>query len=609
MNIRVLAPAVVSKIAAGEVVERPFSVLKELVENSLDAGATRIVVELEEGGKTLLRVRDDGKGMSPEDLELAFVQHATSKLSDVEDLDAIASLGFRGEALASIGSVSRARIVSRERGVENGFEVRADGGVISDVRPAASPQGTLIEVRDLFANVPARRRFLRSASAERSRCLDVLTRAALAHCDTGFVLEGRRGLDLAPGETLVQRVGKLFGEELVGKALNVHYEQAGIHIEGIAIDPDGSRRDRAQQYLFVNGRPFQDPSLAHAIREAYREYLMPGRHAVVFLFVGLDPSRVDVNVHPTKAEVRFVEARLVFSALRRALLAALTSRGARVVGRAATPLEAGASPVPVTGFPELPKGLFGDAPLGDRVADAPPSTSGRAVPAQPRTAADVAFSADASTIDASSVTGQVDGQQVLSDNPFRPVRRFLVVQDLYILFETDEGFAVVDQHALHERVVYEKLLGAWRAGSVPVQRLLVPEVLDLALADKELLLEHVEALAAAGIPLSDFGGTAVKLEGMPAALRRADPRALVEGLVTELRQGEVPREPEELLERLHSRACRTAIMSGDKLSDDEIAALLEAASKLEHPHNCPHGRPTVIHWSSAQLEKFFRRTV
>lgn len=646
VKIRVLDAAVISKIAAGEVVERPFSVLKELVENSIDAGATRVVVELEEGGKSLLRVRDDGKGMSPEDLELAFVQHATSKLRDVEDLDCIASLGFRGEALASIGSVSRARIVSRERDAEHGFEVRADGGEISDVRPAAAAPGTVIEVRDLFVNVPARRRFLKTAAAERARCLDVLTRAALAHLDTGFVLEGRRGMDLSPGETLEQRVGKLFGSAYESQALAVEYEQGGIRVQGIALDPDAARRDRSQQYLFVNGRPFQDASLSHAIREAYREYLMPGKFPVVFLFLGLDPSRVDVNVHPTKAEVRFVEQRLVFSAVRRALLAALAARGRKVIGRAdEQALEAPAGPEPVTGFPELPKGLFGDAPavqgrFGERVGEhRDGARGGRVVASDGASAFSGAGSSGASTFDpavselagdpagdpagypagdGTRDVGARDGEGAAEQarsarhvhaNPFRPERRFLTIKDLYIIFETDDGFAIVDQHALHERVIYEKLLNAWRAGEVPVQRLLVPEVVELPPADKELLLEYREVLASAGIPLVDFGGVAVKLEGMPAAVRRADPQELVEGLVEELRSGEIPKEPEELLERFHSRACRTAIMAGDRLSDAEIESLLLAASELEHPHNCPHGRPTVVRWSEAQLERFFERTV
>lgn len=607
MVIRVLAPAVVSKIAAGEVVERPFSVLKELVENSLDAGSTRIAVELEEGGKSLLRVRDDGKGMGPDDLALAFVQHATSKLVDVDDLDAIVSLGFRGEALASIGSVARARIVTREAESASAFEVRADAGVISAVKPAAGPVGTLVEVRDLFYNVPARRRFLRTASAERARCLDVLTRAALAHCGTAFYLEGARGMDLHAGEALEERVAKLFGKELAQKALPIDYEQAGMRVGGLAIDPDGARRDRSQQYLFVNGRPFQDASITHALREAYREYLMPGKFPVVFLFLGIDPARVDVNVHPTKSELRFVEARLVFSVVRRAVLAALQTRTHRVGARGAAQFDgarsaAAAVPEPVTGFPDLPRGLFGDDGAASRVAEA---RGGHVVPAPGSGAPAPEVSARLQPTAASQPVTELRREP----NPFRAVRHFLVIHDLYILLETEDGFSVVDQHALHERVIYEKLLAQSRSGTVAVQRLLVPEVLDLAPADKEALLEHAAALETAGVLVRDFGGASIKVEGMPAALRRPDPKALVDGLVAELRLGEVPREPHEVLERLHSRACRSAIMAGDRLTEVEILALLEAASKLEHPHNCPHGRPTVLSYSSAQLERYFKRRV
>ena len=651
--INVLAPDVVSKIAAGEVVERPFSVLKELVENAIDAGATRIQVELEEGGKKLLRVRDDGRGMTPGDLELAFVQHATSKLTDVDELDAIVSLGFRGEALASIGSVSRARIVSRARGAQSGHEIRCIGGRVEEVKPAAAAEGTIVEVRDLFYNVPARRRFLKSDSAERSRCLEVLTRLALAHPDCGFEFSGgKRTLRLEPGEGLRDRVAKLFGRELAGQGLAVEFERGGIRVEGLAIDPDGARRDRSQQQLFVNGRPIKDRSLSHAIDDAYREYLMGGKHAVVFLFLVMDPSRVDVNVHPTKSEVRFVEGRMVYSAVRGGLLAALGRRCERLsdasleavadpsgafgsarpttAGQRASVQRGGSSsgaassgatseaPQPKTGFPELPKGLFGDPEgvgssfargpsdrVGGRVAESAASgkTSSQTAPdPQGETSSDAAPASRGEDALGEFLLGQ--GARAPR---FGAARRFLVVDDLYIVFETDDGVAIVDQHALHERVIYERLLAASREGGIAIQRLLVPAVVELAPADKELIVDQSEALEKAGIVVSDFGGSAVKLEGYPAALRRVDPRAFVEGLVAELREGEVPTEPEELLERFHSRACRSAIMAGDRLSEDEIAELLAAAAELEHPHNCPHGRPTTINFSRVQLERFFKR--
>ncbi|MFQ5503303.1 MAG: DNA mismatch repair endonuclease MutL, partial [Planctomycetota bacterium] len=562
--IRVLEPEVINQIAAGEVIERPFSVLKELLENSLDAGAERIEVEIQEGGRDLVSVRDDAAGFSREDLELAFVSHATSKLSRLEDLNAIVSLGFRGEALASIGSVSRARILSRAGDADSGAEVRAVGGRGGPVSPAAAARGTIVEVRDLFYNVPARRRFLKSPQAERARCLEVFTRLALAHPDTGFQLAGGgRTLRLLPGETLSQRVGKLFGGRTESLCLPVRAEREGIRVAGLAVDPDGARRDRSQELLFLNGRPIKDRSLSHAIAQAYRDYLMGGKYPVSFLFLTLDPREVDVNVHPTKAEVRFHRARLVYSVVHQAVRAALGRRQARLGERT---LESVAELRPRTGFPELPAGLFG---AGEAIGQG----FGKLPGAGRRTAREARPDARAT---------------------FRNVRDFLVVRDLYVVFETDDGIAIVDQHALHERVIYEKLLRGWREGKCPVQRLLLPAILELAPADKDTLLGHREELGRGGLVLSDFGGGSIKLEGYPAALKRVDPKDLVDGLLRDIQEHGPPREPEELRERLHSAACRSAVMAGDRLGEAELRALLRAASSLEHPDNCPHGRPTVL---------------
>ncbi len=599
MVIRVLPPEVINQIAAGEVVERPFSVLKELLENAIDAGATQITVDLEEGGKDLLRVQDDGRGMGASDLELAFVSHATSKLASVEDLDAIVSMGFRGEALASIGSVARVRILSRLRDEEAGHEVRAEGGRIAPVQPAAAPPGTLVEVRDLFYNVPARRRFLKRAAAERVRCLEVFTRLALAHPECGFALRGKRELRLPGGEGLARRLGRLYGKEVESQLLPVEHERDGHRLTGFVVDPDGARRDRSQQLLFLNGRPIQDRSLSHALDQGFREYLMHGRHPVGFLFLSMDPAEVDVNVHPQKSEVRFHQSRLIYSLILRGVQQALSGRKSRLEqpGRS---LQAGASPMaPATGFPELPKEMFGRSepgiPTGFRGGQ---SRSAERVFEQRSEPAPLFEPPDAP---AESPTNLV--------SPFQGVRRFLVIRDLYILFETDEGLAIVDQHALHERVIYERLLREWHTGSVPIQGLLVPALIDLPPADKELLLDRAEDLERCGLKIADFGGNTIKLEGYPAALRHVDPKGLLEGFLVDLREGQVPTEPEDLRERFHSAACRSAIMSGDRLDEAEIAALLEQAAQLDQPDNCPHGRPTVLNFSESQLEHWFRRTL
>jgi len=597
--IRVLSPEVINQIAAGEVIERPFSVLKELIENSIDAGSSRVEIELEEGGKARIAVRDDGRGMTAEDLELAFASHATSKLTSLDDLGAIVSLGFRGEALASIGSVARVRVLSRPADGEDAHEVRAEGGRVGAVQPAAAPPGTLIEVRDLFYNVPARRRFLKSDGAERARCLEVLQRLALGNPQCGFRLSGTRSIQLEPGETLRDRVAALFGRELAASCYPVSAERGGVTLEGLVADPDRARRDRTQEHLFLNGRPIKDRSLSHAVFEAYREYLMGGRYPVAFLFLTMDPASVDVNVHPTKAEVRFHDARLAYSVIRRGVTEALSARGRRVgLGEFA---EAGSAsavserPLPATGFPDLPDGLFGrDAAVGSGFGKLPDRD--RAI--------------DRSVEQAPPVQAELGrGSGSRAESLFRRSSRFLVVRDLYIVLETDGGFAVVDQHALHERVIYEQLLREWRDGNVPVQRLLVPVVLELPAADKEILMTAADALAKTGLLLADFGGNEIKVEGYPAALRHVRPKELVDGLVRDLRESGVPRELEDLRERFHSAACRSAVMAGDRLSDDEIEKLLIAAQKLEHPDNCPHGRPTVLNYSLGQLERFFRRRV
>ncbi|PIE22723.1 MAG: DNA mismatch repair protein MutL [Planctomycetota bacterium] len=610
MVIRILPPEVINQIAAGEVIERPFSIVKECLENSIDAGATRIELELEEGGKSLVRIRDNGRGMTPEDLELAFVSHATSKLTSLADLDAIISLGFRGEALASIGSVARVRVLSRPEGSEAGAEIRVDGGKISPVMPAAAPPGTLFEVRDLFYNVPARRRFLRTPQGERARCVDVFTKLALANPELGFVLHGKRELRMEPGEELSVRVQKLFGSKLSEQMLPVQLERGGIVVQGLVGDPDVARRDRTQMQLFLNGRPFQDRGLVRAIQDAFQEYLMGGKFPVAFLFLSMDPARVDVNVHPQKSEVRFVEQRLVFSVLRQAVKEALEGRAKRIFSRGA--VSEGATPEairPVTGFPELPQGLFGRGAMGGGLSAAPssPETPLRSPSMLPGdsplgSGEDAPRVADSSPAFQSPQTppprGFVHGTRV---------HRFLQVKNLYLIFETEDGIAVVDQHALHERVLYEKLLAEYRAGTVKVQKLLIPMLVDLTPADKELLIEYQERFAQAGLLLEDFGGNSIKLEGYPAALRRIDPKALVEGFLEELREEGRPQEPEDVRDRFHHAACRAAIMAGDKLSEDEIAMLIEAASKLEHPDNCPHGRPTVLNFSLNQLERWFQR--
>jgi DNA mismatch repair protein MutL len=576
--IRRLPAAVVNKIAAGEVVERPASVVKELVENALDAGAQRVRVEIAAGGAESIVVVDDGEGFLPEDLPLAFASHATSKLADVHDLEHIASLGFRGEALASIGAVARCRIQSRRRGAAEGWEVRCEGGVETAPQPCGCPEGTRVEARELFWNVPARRRFLKSPQAERARIQELLAVLSLARLDVDFTLvaEGREALRLPHGDDLARRFGRCFGEELGRALLPVERAFPGLSVRGLVAEPDLARRDGRLELMYVNGRHAQERSALFAVRQAFRDYLLGGRFPVYALQLTLPPGDVDVNVHPRKAEVRFVEARKVAGCLHESVRGALQARSSRSAAAGGVVI-ADALPRARSGLPALPEAsLFGERPA----APAAVVREHAAVP-PPRAAA---------------------------PNPFQRVSgRYLQVLDLYLLLEGPDGLLVVDQHALHERVVYEQLRAQYAAGAVAVQRLLAPAVVEVAPTELAWLLAAREALAREGLQLDAFGPTAVAVHAVPAVLTRLDPVRLVRALAVAEDASDAGQLRDVIAERFHSMACRSAVMSGDRLSDDEIQALLVAAAKLEHPHNCPHGRPTVLTFTGTELERYFRR--
>ncbi|MDA1220716.1 MAG: DNA mismatch repair endonuclease MutL [Planctomycetota bacterium] len=614
--IRVLPPEVVNQIAAGEVVERPFSVVKELVENSLDAGATRVTVELRDGGRESIRISDDGGGFTPADLELAFVSHATSKLGSLADLDHIASLGFRGEALASIGSIARVTIRSRRADADEGFEITCEGGAIGPVRPCGCPPGTVIEVRDVFFNTPARRRFLRTARAERARIEDLLARLALARLDVDFTLvaDDREVLRLPAGESLADRVGRAFGSALVEHLVEVEVRWDEYAARGLVGTPGAARRDATLSLLYVNGRFTKDRSTAMAVRQAYREFLMPGQQPVYFLELSLPPDEVDVNVHPTKSEVRFLQGRRACGILHEAVTSGLRQASAAPKRGGGAIAASPDKPRAQAGFPELPRDLFGAG--GAQSLDPLPKSGAKLVDSSgPSAVRDAALAAQggASTPSAAEPAAGHVAETGFDDGPFGGLqeRRFLQVLDCYLVFETDDGMVVVDQHALHERVLYERFSKRHAArGAVPVQNLLVPEVLELAPSDKAWLLDQQEVLADEGLRIEDFGGRSIAIHGVPALLGRIAPRVLIETLLRADGEDEArPRAREIVAERFHSMACRAAIMSGDRLRETEIRELLAEARELDHPHNCPHGRPTVLTFSQEELERFFRRRV
>ena len=593
-RIRRLPDRLVNRIAAGEVVERPASVVKELVENALDAGATRITVTMEEGGRRLVLVEDDGHGMDAEELPLALERHATSKLAD-ERLVTIHTLGFRGEALPSIAAVARLAITSRTPAADGAWRIRAEAGRVAPVEPAAGAPGTRVEVRDLFFNLPARLKFLKSERSENGAALEVVRRLAMAAPRVAFRLfqDGRRMLDLdavseEPGEEAVlSRIAPLLGRDFAAAALRVEAERDGIRLVGYAGLPTLSRNHGRHQYLFVNGRPVQDPLLRGCLRAAYSDLLFRDRQPVAALFLRLPPERVDVNVHPQKSEVRFREPECVRGLVIGALKRALAEHGHR---SAATVTAAALGPLP------------GAAP--GRVAV-------RAAPA-PRQEALTGLAEAPAGFDAvaAAVAVQAPGSAEEEPAPGPLGRARAQILDSYILAETDDGLVIVDQHAAHERIVYERLKAQLREGGIARQLLLVPEVVELEAGERAVLVEHRQALEELGILLEPFGGDAVIVREVPALLGEAGGRLaeLLRDVAQELEScGEALSLRESLERVLATLACHGSIRAGRRLSVAEMDALLRQIEQTPYSAQCNHGRPTYVTLDRGGLERLFAR--
>ena len=577
-RIALLPEHVQNQIAAGEVIERPASVVKELVENALDAGARRIEIDLEEGGARLVRVKDDGSGMPREDLDLAFAPHATSKLRESGDLEHIASLGFRGEALASIGSVARARLTSRERGGEKAWRIDDEGGRLGQVEECGAAEGTTVEARELFFNLPARRRFLKQTGTELARSLDVIQRLALAHPGVAFVAthDGRRAFDVEAGMDLLARIRRAFGAELASALVPVEASAGGLTLSGFVAPPRFARADTGRQMWFLNGRFLKDRVLLRALKEGYRGFLFDSRQPVAFLHLALDPARVDVNVHPAKAEVRFRDERALFgfvvNAVREAVKRTdMATPGARLVESVVRREE---------------RELFG-APSAVRERPAAIVT--------PR----ISAAPIAREVEPAATLARID-----SVAPRGPV---LQVARTYLVRPTLDGFEVVDQHALHERITFEVLAAQMQAGALEVQRLLVPELVDLAPSEVELVLARATELGEIGIELARFGERTLALHALPARLERPDAAGIVREIVDLLQNERAPTRERLLEEVLHRAACRSSVMAGDELEPGEIAALFARGAALESDQTCVHGRPTRIRFTLADLERAFLR--
>ena len=589
-RINVLPVSVVNRIAAGEVVERPASVVKELLENALDARPTRIDVTLEHGGIALVRVVDDGVGIEPDDLPLAAAPHATSKLRVAEDLERIETLGFRGEALASVGEVARLVIRSRPMGGDSGAEIEVDNGRMGDVAPRGLPVGTTVEVHQLFAKVPARRAFLRAAATEWSHAAEAFVRTALAHPDVAMTLthNGRRVHDLPATDSWRARIGGLFGQALAERLIDVEGRDGEVGVGGFVGRPDDDLASARLQHLFVSGRPFRDRSILHAVQEAYRGLLLSGRQPIVFLQVSVPPEMVDVNVHPAKMEVRFRDPsrlyRLVLSTLRARFLAC------DLKARLSPPMPADGGP---WGKPVVaPRSLPSFAPFPDSAAAT--AVVARAAVATPPTSGGAPAPWDQDD-HAAAAAAPADGEMAVQ------------MHDRYIVVESTDGIEVIDQHALHERVLYERLRAAVAAGAVEVQRLLVPETVDLSPAELELIDTHAPALARAGMRVEPFGGTTVIVNTKPALAGNVPAATLVREVLGRLSSSDTS--TGMLIEEiLHGLACKAAIKAGDPLSQAEVDALVRDRRSVQDSHHCPHGRPTSLTLSRQELDRQFRRT-
>ena len=654
-RIQRLDTSVVNKIAAGEVIERPANVVKELLENSIDALSTRIEIDILEGGSELIRITDDGEGIHPDDMLLAVASHATSKIQSADDLFHIQTMGFRGEALASIAEVSEFRIRSRQRDTLAGIELEVHCGRYEQPNPCGCPCGTTIEIRELFSNTPVRRKFLKTKSTEFGHITEQFTRIALANPRLHLILRHNNKVvfDLPPTDQLIERLRLFFGSSLSDQLIWVESESNGVRMWGYIAHPSQNKPSRKWQHLFLNGRWFQDRSIQHALSEAYRGLLMVGRQPICFLSIDMSPSMVDVNVHPTKIEVRFVDSQQLY----RQLLAMLRTKfltmnldsvlrvsekpEAAVVGSAGSPavreMQAELSdwvdqqvslavesedleeaPPPVTTWsiasertrpnaaaarmaalsesslfnrkaaelPETPEAA--DAFFSEREDDAAPPS--RSIPAS------VASDPQDDVESFSAATGRVSGLRAMQ------------VMDCYLVVETEQGLMIIDQHALHERIMYEYLRPRVLNGSVESQHMLIPETAELTAREASLLIEHQEVLSQFGFGVEEFGTNTVLINRHPVMLKRGNLSRLMRDIAEQLEQFDSQPTRRDLLDAmLHMMSCKSAIKAGQRLTPEEIDSLLAQRHLVDDAHHCPHGRPTAMTLSQQELDRQFGR--
>ena len=606
-RIEQLSTSIINKIAAGEVIERPASAVKELIENAVDAGATRIDITIEEGGSHLIRVVDNGHGIAVDQMELAIASHATSKIRSADDLFSVRTLGFRGEALASISEVSQMTLRSRTAAEEVGNVLEIKGGQRSELRPTGCPTGTLVEVRNLFYNTPVRRKYLKTVQTEMGHITEAFTRIALAYCDVHFSIKHNDRLmhDLPVVDNWKDRLAHFFGRDLAQGLIWVESEIDDVVISGYVADPTFFRSHTRMQFLFLNGRHIRDRSLQHALGESYRGLLIHGRFPIAFLKMDMPAEMVDVNVHPTKLEVRFQDSRKMYSqvlsTIRNKFLA--TDLTARV-------RDAGQDEEETVPTQTNQQFDFKAAPassdawgIGDRSPQMPDSFRQALDPAN---------------ITSSSLSEQqTDPFPVSVESPDSPAAFEsaghsswgIQIQNRYIITEDERGMLVIDQHALHERILYEQIRKKVLAGELEIQRLLVPEPVTLAAAECAMVLEQQDQLRQLGLEVEAFGGDTVLVSSYPAMLRRVRIEELLRSVIEIMIVDGDQLDKRDLLDELmHMMSCKGAVKAGDSLTPDEIESLLEWRALCQDSHHCPHGRPTSLVFTQDELDKRFQRT-
>ena len=585
-HIQILPDHVANKIAAGEVVDRPASVVKELMENALDAGATQIGVDVVAGGRKSISVSDNGSGMSRDDALLSVERHATSKIRDADDIENVATLGFRGEALAAISAVAQFTLATRRADAVSGVEVVMSGGKMQDVREAGCPPGTIIHVRHLFYNIPARRKFLRSEQTELAHVRQMFLVYALSYPEVGFILtvDGRETYRLAAGAGADDRLRELFGAEFTKSLRPVNFRGGDITVTGYAGLPQASRADRTEQYIFINRRPASAPMLSHALAEAYHTLLPKGRYPVLFLYIEMEPSMVDVNVHPAKKEVRFRKPSDVRDAVIQAIRQALSTSQEPSAG---APPVVGFTPStqPLIAIPDLPK---------------PHTFSYPRLPMVPSEGVEKASS--------SAGSDEAVSASVSSSRPWSWCRVLGQVGGLYVVMETEEGLVLMDPHAAHERLLFERYMKEVTSNRVASQGLLAPDTVELLPQDAQRVRENLPLLKNMGFGISEFGGDAFLVDALPSCIGDASASDLLTAVAQSMerggsRGGTVRWAEEDVAQA----ACKAAVKARDRLTLHEIEQLVVDLAGAEMPYTCPHGRPTVIFMSFNELHKKFGR--